>query len=421
VSSLDDAIAQGQQTLANSKAVSESRALQTALRHKPRNEVTFLLEGREVPILNAKISRSIDTVADGWTCEVEWIPGRDKDLDRRIGPYTYARAQIYIGPRLVNTGRLYTVRNTFTAQGLVKQLECASYTADLVDSDMPPFSGYQFQGSSLPDIASTLCRQMKNVDGSALTPPISVGISRILTGADYTRVVTPFDIVQTQLTEKYSEFFTRLAYQRGALVTNDRYGMLLITMGAKTGPEVATLGEQDIAAYRQALAGSNAQSQSWGASFDGRQRFSTYAVYGQSGAPLEYDADESEDTGGAMYSVATDDRVPGSRRTNIIMGDIAAGGAGVTAAWHRSRQLVKALTIPFPVIGWYTPAGELWNPNDFVTALAPSLDINIATHFLVRQIDYDHSASGQTATLYLVPPEVYTGQPVREPWSGRWQ
>jgi hypothetical protein len=72
------------------------RAREAALASKPKDAITFLIEGKEVPIISANISRSIDTMADGWTCDLEWIPGRDKALDDRIGPYTYAKVQIYI-------------------------------------------------------------------------------------------------------------------------------------------------------------------------------------------------------------------------------------------------------------------------------------------------------------------------------------
>jgi prophage tail gpP-like protein len=375
-----------------------------SMRSKKPEEVTFLIEGREIPIISASISRSIDTMADGWTCDLQWIPGRDKQLDARIGPYTYAKVQIYIGQRLVNTGRLYAVKNQFNERGLTKHLECWSYTADLVDSMITPLSQYEWQATDLYGIAQKECQQFG----------IDVGISQIVTGARYSRLTEPFDVVQAGMTETYSDLFTKLAYQRGAMCTNDLYGMLLLTMGALTGPIAATLGEQDIRAYQESIGGSSAKSEGWAAGFDGRKRFATYAVYGQSGNP-----EESSNLG--ILSEATDSRVPQGRRTNIIVSDVTAGNANVTAAWHRSRQLVQALTIPFPVIGYYTPAGGLWNPNDLVIVQAPSLDINIATKFLVRQIDYEYTTGGETAKLYLVPPEVYTGEPVREPWSGLWQ
>lgn len=381
------------------QAASESLA-QRLGRTKTREDVTFFIEGREVPVISASISRSIDTMADGWTCEIEWIPGRDPELDRRIAPYTYARSQLYIGPRLVNTGRLYTVRPSLGPGGLTKQLECASYTADLVDSMMPPRFFSEWSGASLYDIARSLCQPMS----------IDVGIgSAVIDG----RAGTPFDFVQAELTQTYSDLLTKLAFQRGMLVTNDKFGMLLLTMGLRQGNVMATLGEVELAAYVRNLSSGAAKSQTWSATFDGRKRFGTYAVYGQSGNP--------EEDGAVIQSEALDVKVDPARRTNIIVSENTASTAGITAAWHRSQKLVDALTIPFPVIGWYTPAGTLWDPNTFVVVKAPSLDINTATRFLVRQIDYEHTTGGQTATLYLVPPEVYTGDAPVEPWSGRWR
>ncbi|MBE3064727.1 MAG: hypothetical protein IMZ69_06880 [Spirochaetes bacterium] len=391
------------QLLANLRRSGEADAARSRMKNKPKEEVTFLLQGREIPILSARISRSIDTVADGWSVEIEWIPGRDKELDKRIAPYTYCDASIYIGTRLVNTGRLYTVHNVLGSSSLTKQLECWSYTADLVDSMMPPSAAAEWLNSSLYSIASGLCRPLG----------IGVGISQSVTGRAYTQLNEPFDIVQAELTQTYADLFTKLAFQRGGLVTNDRYGMLLLTMGAKSGPIMATLGEGELAAYRQSMRTGNAQSPNWEAVYDGRKRFATYAVYGQSGDP--------EETEAGIQSEAIDDKVPPSRRTNIIVSDNTAGNVNVTAAWHRSEKLVQALTIPFAVIGFYTPRGNLWDPNTFAMVKAPSLDICDPTKFLVRQIDYVYTAKSETGVLYLVPPEVYTGEPVKEPWSGRWK
>ena len=403
----DEAIAQGTTLLMNSQAMAQKRALSTKLRTAPKGTVTFLLEGREVPILSARIGRSIDTVADSFAVEIAWTPGKDKQLDKRVAPYTYCKAEIYIGPRLVNTGKLYIARTSFKADSLTKKLECASFTADLVDSMMDPAICSQAHLSTLFDISRIVCSQHG----------ISAGIGQIFykpeNAKNLRKLNEAFDFERGQLTETGGEHLTKLAFKRGALITNDRYGQCLITMGAKTGSPVATLGEEDIRAYLANVPRGSAHSEGWEAEFNGRERFGTYAVYGQSGDP---EAD-SIDT---IQSVATDDKAPAGRRNNIIFSG-GVGDASISAAWHRSQKLVKALTIPFPVIGFYTPGGDLWNPNDFVVAKAPSLDIFTPTRFLVRQIDYEYTAGGETGTLYLVPSEVYTGEVPREPWAGRWQ
>ena len=410
MSDLNEAMAQGQAAFTNSLAAAQNRSQSAAFRSKPREAVTFLLEGREVPILSARISRSIDTVADRWSVEIAWVPRRDKALDDRIAPYTYCRAQIYIGQRLVNTGILYTPRTKVTKDGLTKTLECASFTADLVDSMMDPeiCNHGQWALSTLYDIARTICSQHDIVPG----------ISRLLyqpeNASNLAKVNEPFDFVQLELTQKGADLLTKLAFQRGALITNDRFGQLLITMGAKSGSPVATLGEEDIRAYLANVPRGSANSEGWEAEWDGRERFGTYAVYGQSGDP---EADQID----TIEGISADAKAPAGRRNNIIVTDNTMGDAGIVAAWHRSQKLVKAMTIPFPVIGFYTPDGALWNPNDFVVAKAPSLDIYDPTRFLVRQIDYEHTAQGQTGTLYLVPPEVFTGQVPIEPWAGRWK
>jgi prophage tail gpP-like protein len=375
----------------------ERRAQQARMAGKAKNAFTLVLDGMEVPVLSGRVSRSIDTPADGWTAEIAWLPGKDRELDKRVRPFGYTKAQVYLGPTLVNTGRLYTVTNSFGVAGLTKQLEGWSYTADLVDSHVTPkdrdhLTGawqYNWTGLSVWNICNALCR------------PLGIGVRTNLGAAKWTE---PFPYVQAELTETYADVFTKLAFQRGMLVTNDEEGALFLTTAKRTGFPVATLGEGDIAAYQKSQAASGVKSPKWEAKFDGRKRYGTYTVYGQSGM-----ADD-------IQSTETDPVVPASRIMNVISGDDTIGNVGVAAKWKRSKQLVEALSIPFPVTTWCDAYNQLWAPNTFVTVVAPSIHVDKGFTFLIREVEYLHEAGGQTAQLSLVPLQVYTGEDLKEPW-----
>ncbi len=389
---------------ANLRESAERDAQRARMRSKPANAFTLILDGLEVPVLSARVSRSIDTVADPWTAEISWIPGKDPDLDTRVAPYAYTKSQVYLGTTLSNTGRLYIVTNDFSTSGLTKQLEGWSYTADLVDSHIPAQArdhltgawSYEWTGLSVWNIMNALCRPL-NIN-------VKTDIGNVTLPGQSQRTAEPFPFVQAQLTESYAEIFTRLAFQRGMLVTNDEYGDLFLTAARTTGTPVASLGEGDIAAYLKTQATGGAKSPNWKAKFDGRKRFYAYTVYGQSGM-----ADD-------ISSESDDPVVPTSRIMNVIAGDVTLGNVRITAQWKRSKQLVQALSIPFPVVGWHTPHGDLWAPNTLVSVHAPSLHINTPFTFLIRQVEFVHESQGQTTQLSLVPPQCYTGDPIKEPW-----
>ena len=102
----------------------------------------------------------------------------------------------------------------------------------------------------------------------------------------------PFPYVQAELTETYADLFTRIAFQRGMLVTNDEQGNLFLTCAETSGMPVASLGEGDVKAYQQAQAAQGARSPNWQSKFDGRKRFGVFTVYGQSGMADDIQATE---------------------------------------------------------------------------------------------------------------------------------
>ncbi len=370
----------------NLRRSAEADAQRARMRSKPREAFILVLDGLEISVSSGRASRSIDTVADGWTAEIAWTPGRDKELDKRLAPYAYPEARVYLGSNLVNTGRLYAVASSLTASGRVKNLEGWSLTADLVDSHVPAsISSGQWSGLSVWNLANALCR------------PLGIGvrtdIGNVTLRGQSQRVTEPFDEVKASLTESYAELLTRLAAQRGMLVSCDELGNLFLTAARTSGAPIANLEE------------GKPPAQKLEAKFDGRKRFHKYTVYGQSGM-----ADD-------IRAEAMDPRVPSSRVANILAPEVTAGNARVAAGWKRSKQLAEALSIPLPATGWYAPRGELWAPNTLVTLTAPSLHVVSGFTFLIRSVEYLHETQGQTSMLQLVPPQVYTGEPIEEPWA----
>ncbi len=362
---------------ANLRASAQNDARRAALRAKPANSMTVVLDGMEIPIVSGKCSRSIDTVADGWSAEMDWFPRKYPEIDRRVRYKSYAKAQLYLGTNLVNTGRLYRAKGHLEDNKWTKSLWGWSLTKDLVDSTIPPAAvlqgrgewQYEWTGLSVWNYANAIIR------------PTGIGVRTDLSDAVYTE---QFPYIQCEVTETYAEVITRLAFQRAMLVSNDEFGNLFLTAAKQKGAPVCTLFEGDGIVT------------TWDMDVDGAKLFYSYTVYGEAG------------DGSVVQSTAIDSSIPSSRTTAVRSGEAGLGNVQITAKWKRNRQLVDALTFPLPVSSWYAPNGSLWTPNTLVNVKSDTFETPQGFAFLIREVEYDYKASGCTAVLHLVPPLAYS-------------
>ena len=110
-------------------------------------------------------------------------------------------------------------------------------------------------------------------------------------------------------------------------------------------------------------------------------------------------------------------KVPRSRFLTFQVNETIDGDIEQAAKWRRSKQLANALTIPFPVSSWFSNEGILWEENTLIEVVSPTLSIANGFTFLIKSVEYDDSTSGKTAILGLVPPQVYSGEDLIDPWS----
>lgn len=336
---------------------------------------------REIRVLSGRVSRSCDTLTDGWTASVPWTPGKDSALDTLLGPYSYALSQVYLGPRLVNTGYLYSVENDIQDSGVTKSLVGFASTADLVDSTVKPDddNGCMWSDTSILDFAKQITAKF--------------GIEAVATPEVMNDTyLEPFPMIQCQVTDKYGDVIAKLAFQRQMLATNDYLGNLLLWSAQTSGKPVGTLAEGDPRVTK------------WNIKFAGRDRFGTYIVYGQ------------DSFGSQIQSESVDPVVPAYRVQGVTAGELGEGNVQTTAVFKRNQQLVQALTFPIPVTDWYAPDGSLWGPNTLVRIVSPSMHIPKGFTFLVRQSVHVFEANKRTTDLSLIPPDIYSSSPLQEPW-----
>ena len=352
----------------------EKQKISTAglrLINKPDNVLTIIVGGRELLVESATIFRSIDTAAHGFKAVIKWSKGDDPEIDRLLSPYSYTPASAYIGNQLLINGVVYLTRNILSASGSRKEIEGWSFTADIVDSFLEP--PYEESSVTLRDRAESL------------VTPKGIGVIYDVSEDEF------FDRVTARSTQRIFDHLADLASQRGILVSATPEGELLFTKSA-TGSPVGTLEEGGTDVLQ------------WTAEFDGRARYNAYKAIGQSPS-------------GAKEAIAIDPKVPKSRFMVFNANDTKDGNMQLAADHKRSKQLAVALTNEIPVSGWYAPDGNLWRENTLVTVISETLEVSDGFTFLIRAVQFDYSVGGKTAILSLVPPQVYTGAALVDPWS----
>lgn len=343
------------------------------LARRSANTFTLIVEGVEIPVMSGRLINSMDTISGMWAAEIAWQPGADSQIDELLRPFRYPTARVFLGPTLVHTGAIYGIGNRLGIDGSVKVMTGYSRTIDLVDSSaLPPYEASKV----------TLQQRVESFLG-----PYGISAESELTNDGQ------FDRVTIEPEEKIFDHLKKLAAQRAALIGDTAEGNVRLYQAATTGAPVGTLEEGSPGVL------------SWSAEWDGRKRYNTYRVTKQS--PLF----------GSKTATAKDSNVPKSRILTFAANDVITGSMQDAAEWRRSKTVADTLVQSLPVSGWYAPNGELWQENTFVTVKSKTLRIPDGYKYLIKSVEFEYSNGGNRTTLTLVPPEVYTGGEVTDPWQ----
>lgn len=352
---------------------------------KQPDEMTFIVDGLEIPMVSARIIRTMDTGTSGWTGRMPWTPGLDSGIDKATRPYGYVRAAAYIGNTLQVSGRLYVVEPEKTDTGITKTLTGFSFTADSVDSNLQP--PYAYSGVTLEQL------------GAKLAAPHGFNLKfEVGTGGK-------FDEVTGHESDTEYAFLSKLANERGFLIGDTPEGDMIFHRAKTEGTPVGTISE------------SLPMATGWKAKYDGRKRFRIYnciSAAGAAAASLLWTEDAPEAQPVTVSSI--DPSVPLGRFQNFRADDTTPGNVEDAARWRRNKQYVEALTQPLPVIGWYAPNGELWQPNQLVTVISPTLGVPKGFTFLIRSVEFVLE-DRRTTMLQLVPPQAYTKKYIEDIWT----
>jgi prophage tail gpP-like protein len=320
-----------------------------------------------------RINRSLTAMAGTFDLELTWQFQGDVNAynDFIDGLLTGSECTVDIGKDRLITGYLDDFIPSYDDETITINVTGRDKTADLVDCSVVQPSG-QFKNQTLLQIAVIVSAPF--------------GISVI----NETDVGATFQRVQVEQGETAGEFLTRLAQQRGVLLTTNGLGQLVITRASKKRGEVALKLGVNIKAGR--------------GRFSRKQRFSEYIVKATGGAGWE-DDQPLENVGG-IKSTVTDQDVKRYRPLIIVNDEVTtAAGASLRGQWERQRAISASNTAEYTLTGWRNPnTGNLYQLNRIVPVTDDIMKIN--KDMLISNIFYsEDNDTGRLVVLSVVDPD----------------
>ncbi|MGD1469022.1 phage baseplate assembly protein [Vibrio harveyi] len=321
------------------------------------------------------ITRSLEAMSGSFDLELtwKWLGSKEK-YKAFVEPIKQGEACIIeIGGERVITGYIDDWVPSYDETQVIISVSGRDKTADLVDCSIDMTSG-QFNNQTLDRIANAVCK------------PFGI---KVIVNAD---VGEAFQRIQIEQGETPHELLSRLARQRGVLLTSDTFGNLVITRRSREQAGVSLILGENVKAAR--------------GRFSYRQRFSNFKVKCVGASWGEYDSSESITVGGIEANVK-DSEIKRYRPLIIVNEEITtADGAAKRGQWEKQRSLAKANGAEYTVTGWRIPqTGKLWNFN----TLVPVIDeiIGIDEELLISSVMFSEDDGGRLAVISVVKPESF--------------
>lgn len=348
----------------------------------PVDDFQIEVNGRFIPIVSGSIIRTMDTAADAWSANIAWVPGDDEFIDKATAPFSYAPARAYIMGKRMVTGTLMETTPALSSAGSEKGLVGYSATINIVDSHLKP-GDYEDNNISIKERAEKLLK------------PYGLRVYADDFAAE--KANEKIDRITASESDTIFQHLVKLAAQKKILISSTEKGNLLLTR--------ANIDSKPVGTIEEAASGSSIE---YTAKFDGRKRFSVWRIDCQT--PFKKNK---------KNGISKDPAVPIMRFKNVKVDNDTEGAIQETAEWIRSKEFVKAMEVPFPFPSFYAPNGEIWRENTTVIVKSPTIGVPDGFKFLISKVEYKRESTGDGVILSLVPPQVYTGEQIEEPWRNK--
>ena len=317
------------------------------------------------------VTRSLEAMAGSFDLELTYkFQGSSDKYRAFMEPIKQGEpCVVKIGNDPVITGYVDDWVPSYDDKQVIISVSGRDKTSDLIDCSIIYPSG-QFVNQTLTQIANTVCK------------PFGIGV---IVKAD---VGAPFQRIQIEQGETPHELLTRLARQRGVLLTNDALGNLVITRASKDKAGVSLILGENIKAARGRF--------SW------RDRHSEFRVKASGDS---WDVEVPAENVGGIEAVVRDNEVGRYRPIVIVNEDITTVvGASKRGQWERQRSIARSNSAEYTVTGWRIPqTGKVWSINTIVPIQDEILGLN--EDMLINTLMFSEDDGGRLAVIGVVRPD----------------
>jgi prophage tail gpP-like protein len=342
------------------------------------NEVTILIDGEDFRFWSdLEINRPLDSF-DTFSFTAPFDP--DSPLLRgTFEPFSYKPVEIKIDGELLITGVLFIKPRLNPSDNTIS---CSGYSTPgvLNDCEFSPDSyPLEFDGLNLQGIANAAAEPF-GIDVVFDTDP---GVK--------------FDQVAAKPGSKILSFLIGLAKQRGPLISDSPAGELVFFTPVESGAAVAAIHQDQ----NRFLGGDP--------TFNEQQYFSSVTGLSPNTTGLFSE----------KFTVENPHLSDVLRPHTFNIKDTTDIDIQTTVKAKAGRMFADAVGYEITVQGWRDDNADIWAANKLVKLLAPGIMVYNESELLIKSVGLKRaSEGGDTATLGLVLPGVYSGKiPEVLPWE----
>jgi prophage tail gpP-like protein len=342
------------------------------------DDISIFIDGESIPVPpDLSLEVFFDTCADSYELTFPYDPD-DEISVRLFKPYGLQEVVIFIGNKKFFTGtqeglvfNSSSSNNSVISSGRTK-------TYILIKSNIP-ISGYPLERKNLT-LDQILTSWILQLFGLGIDIQTDVGAL--------------FELITASETETIWNFISKLALQRGVVVSNTGEGKLLLHK-----PVMNLVASIEL--------GVTVGIPSLNVTYNSNERFGNYIALSQSPG------------NGQNKSIVQDTNFLEQTYKVFTPSDTTAGNIEQAAKWEASKVLRDALTIPLPVPGWVNlQTNQLWEAGQYINLKAPQVRLKNGFNYLIRSVKYNKSADKKDAVLNLIPPQAYSGELLTSfPWE----
>lgn len=344
-------------------------------------ELDLRLDGEQVTITGGELITTFDTPLDMFSVDTVINRASHPSLYKKISPYQAPNAQVYLNGELFLTGKLTQPAQNKTGSGRTQKLTGFSNTFGYFDSALKP--PYEHREKTIHSLCILAGRQTatriihEDANGNELPNG------------------NKFDKATITAGQSGFAFTAPLATERNLVITSTPQGDLWLTEANTDQAVIATIEEDSPNSLLQ---------KEFSASYNYRDRFKTYTI-------------KSRTPAGRATATAVDPNINLPRHKLATANNQIAGGIQANAEYAKNIELIKTLSQDVPIVGWNAPnGGPLFKSGQLVTLKSETFYVPDGFTYFIRQVRYILRGTEKTAVLSLIPKEIYTGEPVIEPW-----